>query len=239
MGDLSQMLHEIRCVQLKETNGSRQLPCNTCPISSAVLGNAWANENMFTAAEGIIWFRYHNYVASRLREEHPGWSDEALFQNARKTVVATFQVRRRKSARCEGAAVICTLAGSEVAPGGRDLTGQIEGFKVGGRMHHPASRFGELTSARAILREGGTSQKKKESKERKINLILATFKNFLQHFGSSHHLTANKLADFFYFFLPPLQNIALYEWLPANLGDKKLPPYAGKNSPPGARVHVV
>lgn len=56
------------------------------------LGNAWANENMFTAAEGIIWFRYHNYVASKLHEEHPDWSDEKLFQNARKTVVATFQV---------------------------------------------------------------------------------------------------------------------------------------------------
>uniref|UniRef100_A0A3B4WR07 NAD(P)H oxidase (H2O2-forming) n=1 Tax=Seriola lalandi dorsalis TaxID=1841481 RepID=A0A3B4WR07_SERLL len=55
------------------------------------LGNAWANENMFTAAEGIIWFRYHNYVASKLHEEHRDWSDEKLFQNARKTVVATFQ----------------------------------------------------------------------------------------------------------------------------------------------------
>ncbi|XP_029992823.1 dual oxidase 1 isoform X2 [Sphaeramia orbicularis] len=55
------------------------------------LGNAWANENMFTAAEGIIWFRYHNYIASKLHEEHPEWSDEKLFQNARKTVVATFQ----------------------------------------------------------------------------------------------------------------------------------------------------
>ncbi|KAM9854893.1 dual oxidase 1 [Aulostomus maculatus] len=55
------------------------------------LGNAWANENTFTAAEGIIWFRYHNYLASKLREEHPQWSDEELFQNARKTVVATFQ----------------------------------------------------------------------------------------------------------------------------------------------------
>ncbi|KAK9516542.1 hypothetical protein VZT92_024464 [Zoarces viviparus] len=55
------------------------------------LGNAWANENMFTAAEGIIWFRYHNYVASKLHEEHSEWSDEKLFQNARKIVVATFQ----------------------------------------------------------------------------------------------------------------------------------------------------
>ncbi|XP_049580579.1 dual oxidase 2 [Syngnathus scovelli] len=55
------------------------------------LGNAWGNENVFTAAEGIIWFRYHNYLAIELRKEHPKWSDEELFQNARKTVVATFQ----------------------------------------------------------------------------------------------------------------------------------------------------
>ncbi|XP_073688046.1 dual oxidase 1 [Garra rufa] len=54
-------------------------------------GNAWANENIFTVTEGIIWFRYHNYLASKLHEEHPSWSDEELFQNARKRVVATFQ----------------------------------------------------------------------------------------------------------------------------------------------------
>ncbi|XP_028263680.1 dual oxidase 2 isoform X2 [Parambassis ranga] len=61
------------------------------PDSLYELGNTWANENLFTAAEGIIWFRYHNYIASKLHEEHPEWSDEKLFQNARKTVVATFQ----------------------------------------------------------------------------------------------------------------------------------------------------
>uniref|UniRef100_A0A3Q3BIC3 NAD(P)H oxidase (H2O2-forming) n=1 Tax=Kryptolebias marmoratus TaxID=37003 RepID=A0A3Q3BIC3_KRYMA len=47
--------------------------------------------NAFTAAEGIIWFRYHNHVAAGLHGEHPEWSDEELFQHARKTVVATFQ----------------------------------------------------------------------------------------------------------------------------------------------------
>ncbi|XP_028307207.1 dual oxidase 1 [Gouania willdenowi] len=55
------------------------------------LGNAWANENVFTAVEGIIWFRYHNYVASKLHREHPAWLDEELFQHTRKIVVATFQ----------------------------------------------------------------------------------------------------------------------------------------------------
>ncbi|XP_064846206.1 dual oxidase 2-like [Oncorhynchus masou masou] len=55
------------------------------------LGNAWGNENVFTMAEGIVWFRYHNYIASQLSKKHSSWSDEDLFQNARKTVVATFQ----------------------------------------------------------------------------------------------------------------------------------------------------
>ncbi|RXN26191.1 dual oxidase 1-like protein [Labeo rohita] len=54
-------------------------------------GNAWANENIFAVTEGIIWFRYHNYLAFKLHEEHPSWSDEELFQNARKRVIATFQ----------------------------------------------------------------------------------------------------------------------------------------------------
>ncbi|TRY81714.1 hypothetical protein DNTS_026021 [Danionella cerebrum] len=56
-------------------------------------GNAWANENIFSVVEGIVWFRYHNYLASRLHKDHPSWSDEELFQNARKRVIATFQVK--------------------------------------------------------------------------------------------------------------------------------------------------
>ncbi|KAL0968670.1 hypothetical protein UPYG_G00269980 [Umbra pygmaea] len=55
------------------------------------LGNGWGNENVFTLAEGIVWFRYHNYIAMQLLVKNPSWSDEELFQNARKTVVATFQ----------------------------------------------------------------------------------------------------------------------------------------------------
>ncbi|XP_036432005.1 dual oxidase 2 [Colossoma macropomum] len=68
-------------------------PCNgkTGPEGLYEFGNAWANENIFTVAEGIIWFRYHNYLASQLHEDHPLWSDEELFQNARKRVIATFQ----------------------------------------------------------------------------------------------------------------------------------------------------
>lgn len=66
--------------------------CSFCVFSE--FGNAWANENIFSVTEGIIWFRYHNYLASKLYEENPSWSDEELFQNARKRVIATFQVKQ-------------------------------------------------------------------------------------------------------------------------------------------------
>ncbi|NWI18868.1 DUOX2 oxidase, partial [Crypturellus soui] len=55
------------------------------------LGSAWGNENPFLQAQSIVWFRYHNHWATRLSEEHPSWSDEDLFQHARKRVIATFQ----------------------------------------------------------------------------------------------------------------------------------------------------
>ncbi|TSM52321.1 Dual oxidase 2 [Bagarius yarrelli] len=63
----------------------------TGPKGLYEFGNAWANENIFTVAEAIVWFRYHNYLATQLHKEHPWWSDEKLFQNARKRVIATFQ----------------------------------------------------------------------------------------------------------------------------------------------------
>uniref|UniRef100_A0A4W3I6Q5 NAD(P)H oxidase (H2O2-forming) n=1 Tax=Callorhinchus milii TaxID=7868 RepID=A0A4W3I6Q5_CALMI len=54
-------------------------------------GNTRANENPFIMAVNIIWFRYHNHLAAKLKEKQPTWSDEDLFQNARKRVIATLQ----------------------------------------------------------------------------------------------------------------------------------------------------
>uniref|UniRef100_A0A8C3RPS0 NAD(P)H oxidase (H2O2-forming) n=1 Tax=Chelydra serpentina TaxID=8475 RepID=A0A8C3RPS0_CHESE len=54
-------------------------------------GNARGNENLFLQAESIVWFRYHNHWASKLAQQNPSWSDEDVFQHARKWVVATYQ----------------------------------------------------------------------------------------------------------------------------------------------------
>ncbi|KAH0619921.1 hypothetical protein JD844_014359 [Phrynosoma platyrhinos] len=54
-------------------------------------GSAKGNENPFLQAIGIVWFRYHNYWAKKLAIQNPSWSDEDLFQHARKRVIATYQ----------------------------------------------------------------------------------------------------------------------------------------------------
>nr|XP_016852928.1 PREDICTED: dual oxidase 2 [Anolis carolinensis] len=54
-------------------------------------GNAKGNENPFLQVIGIVWFRYHNHWAEILAEKNPKWSDEDVFQHARKRVVATYQ----------------------------------------------------------------------------------------------------------------------------------------------------
>ncbi|XP_023217441.1 dual oxidase 2-like [Centruroides sculpturatus] len=55
------------------------------------LGNPRGNENPFLLTFGILWFRWHNRIAETLRNKNPGWSDERVFNEARKWVIATYQ----------------------------------------------------------------------------------------------------------------------------------------------------
>ncbi|XP_053575324.1 dual oxidase 2-like [Bombina bombina] len=54
-------------------------------------GNAFGNESPFLQAESIVWFRFHNYMSNRFADTHKDWSDEDLFQHARKWVIAIYQ----------------------------------------------------------------------------------------------------------------------------------------------------
>ncbi|KAG8440375.1 hypothetical protein GDO86_006217 [Hymenochirus boettgeri] len=54
-------------------------------------GSARANDNIFLQALSIVWFRYHNYLAEEFSKQNPHWSDEDLFQHARKWLIATYQ----------------------------------------------------------------------------------------------------------------------------------------------------
>ena len=58
-----------------------------------MLGNRRGNENPFLLSFGILWFRYHNYWADSLSVQYPDWSDEKIFNEARKMVVGVHQVQ--------------------------------------------------------------------------------------------------------------------------------------------------
>lgn len=49
------------------------------------------NEQVNLAVIHTVWMREHNRVADELARLHPQWSDEALFQEARRVVNAEMQ----------------------------------------------------------------------------------------------------------------------------------------------------
>ena len=67
---------------------------NVLPVRRLItgLGNPRGNENPFLLAFGVLWFRWHNYVADEIAKAHPGLNDEQVFNLAKKKVIATHQV---------------------------------------------------------------------------------------------------------------------------------------------------
>ncbi|KAL5006021.1 hypothetical protein ScPMuIL_017179 [Solemya velum] len=55
------------------------------------LGNPRGNENPMLLAFGVMWFRWHNKVASDISKVHTDWDDEKIFNEARKRVIAHHQ----------------------------------------------------------------------------------------------------------------------------------------------------
>ena len=66
-----------------------EMPCRagTCFLS----GDSRVNQHSGLVVIHTIWVREHNRVARALFKRHPDWSDEELFQEARRIVIAEFQ----------------------------------------------------------------------------------------------------------------------------------------------------
>ena len=56
-----------------------------------VTGDVRGNENVELTALQTLFVRNHNTIAGELQKEHPGWSDEQVYQEARKINIAEYQ----------------------------------------------------------------------------------------------------------------------------------------------------
>ncbi|KAK9881555.1 hypothetical protein WA026_016432 [Henosepilachna vigintioctopunctata] len=56
-----------------------------------LLGDPRTNQNPALLALSILFFRWHNVVAKRIEKVHKTWTDEEIFQEARRYVIATLQ----------------------------------------------------------------------------------------------------------------------------------------------------
>ncbi|QTR46848.1 peroxidase family protein [Thiothrix litoralis] len=56
-----------------------------------IAGDERANENIGLTSMQTLWVREHNRLADELAQQHPRWSDEQIYQEARKTNVAEMQ----------------------------------------------------------------------------------------------------------------------------------------------------
>lgn len=69
------------------------ITCLQIALLLTVLGDPRSNQNPALLAFGLLFFRWHNVIANRIQLEYPHWSDEDIFQRARRLVIASLQVR--------------------------------------------------------------------------------------------------------------------------------------------------
>lgn len=60
-------------------------------LYTCTTGDNRVNEQVDLAVIHTVWLRMHNRIATVLQRLNPHWSDETVFQEARRIVVAIYQ----------------------------------------------------------------------------------------------------------------------------------------------------
>ena len=55
------------------------------------IGDSRANEHHTLTVIHTLWMREHNRLAQLLKNQHPSWNDEKLYEEARRIVIAEYQ----------------------------------------------------------------------------------------------------------------------------------------------------
>lgn len=71
-------------LKIKNAQGIQQIP-------HVPAGDSRVNEQPQLAVMHTVWMRQHNRLAKELSTVNPGWTDEILFQEARRIVAAQMQ----------------------------------------------------------------------------------------------------------------------------------------------------
>jgi peroxidase len=115
-----------------------------------VTGDVRGNENVELTALQTLFVRNHNLIAGELQKEHPGWSDEQLYQEARKLNIAEYQ-------NITYTAYLPALLGPNAMPAYAGYNPKVDPA-IATEFSTVAFRFGHSLLSGGIERQGNNGQ---------------------------------------------------------------------------------
>ncbi len=84
----NKLCYSITCTAMQHRHDALRVSLCVAPLTDIRI-----NENLPLASLVTLLVRYHNSVANSLLGKNPTWDDDHIFEVARRTVIATIQVR--------------------------------------------------------------------------------------------------------------------------------------------------